>query len=206
VLDWCSRYPMAYIVTSEARSRFIVSFSVDELRVSAPDANVEVLIPDFNGDEAALGTVMDARPDVLNHNIETVRRVFRKVRPKGDYDQSLELLRRAKRRNPNGTTKSGMMVGLGETREEILETMRDLRTVETDLLTIGQYLRPSPRHHPLIRFYHPRDFAEFAREGLKMGFRHVAAGPLVRSSYHAEEQHLAARPAEIAAGAAGPTW
>jgi len=168
--------------------------TIAALRTSTPEARVEVLIPDFNGDVNALSTVMKARPDVLNHNIETVRRVFRKVRPRGDYDQSLELLRRARSMNPGGTTKSGMMVGLGETEDEVLETMRDLRAVDTDLLTIGQYLRPSPKHHPLIRFYHPRDFARLSREGSKMGFKHVAAGPLVRSSYHAEEQHLAAQP------------
>jgi lipoic acid synthetase len=183
------------------------AMTIRALKEKLPATRVEVLIPDFNGDEAALGAVMDAGPDVLNHNIETVRRVFRKVRPKGDYDQSLELLRRARRMNPAGTTKSGMMIGLGETHAEILETMRDLRSVDTDLLTVGQYLRPSPGHHPLIRFYHPRDFAQLASQGLKMGFKHVAAGPLVRSSYHAEEQHLAARPAgEAAAGAEGRTW
>jgi lipoic acid synthetase len=203
-------------VASEMQLKYVVVTSVDrddlpdggaevfagtirELRAASPGARVEVLIPDFNGDEVALRTVMDARPDVLNHNIETVRRVFRKVRPKGDYDQSLELLRRARRMNPSSATKSGMMVGLGETRDEVLETMRDLRAVDTDLLTVGQYLRPSPRHHPLIRFYHPRDFDDLAREGLRMGFRHVAAGPLVRSSYHAEEQHQAARPLVAAA-------
>lgn len=172
----------------------IFARTIEALRESSPEARVEVLIPDFNGDAAALSTVIGARPDVLNHNIETVRRVFRKVRPRGDYDQSLELLRRAKALNPNGTTKSGMMVGLGETEDEIIETMQDLRSVETDLLTIGQYLRPSPKHHPLIRFYHPQDFARLSREGTRMGFKHVAAGPLVRSSYHAEEQHLAALP------------
>lgn len=172
----------------------IFASTIQALRASSPEARVEVLIPDFNGDASALSTVVGARPDVLNHNIETVRRVFRKVRPRGDYDQSLELLRRAKALNPDGTTKSGMMVGLGETEEEIIETMRDLRSVETDLLTIGQYLRPSPKHHPLIRFYHPQDFAMLSREGTRMGFKHVAAGPLVRSSYHAEEQHMAALP------------
>jgi lipoic acid synthetase len=180
--------------------------TIRALRQALPDTRVEVLIPDFNGDLAALETVMGAGPDVLNHNIETVRRVFRKVRPRGDYDQSLELLRRAKRINPEGTTKSGMMVGLGETLDEILETMHDLRTVETDLLTIGQYLRPSQKHHPLIRFYHPRDFSDLARQGLKMGFKHVASGPLVRSSYHAEEQHLASKPAELAASAPERAW
>ncbi|MBI4219096.1 MAG: lipoyl synthase [Chloroflexi bacterium] len=167
----------------------VFAMTIRALRHSLSDTRVEVLIPDFNGDSSALETVMDARPDVLNHNIETVRRVFRKVRPLGDYDQSLELLKRAKAMNPEGTTKSGMMVGLGETWDEIVETLRDLRSVDTDLLTVGQYLRPSPKHHPLIRFYHPRDFESIARTGRELGFKHVAAGPLVRSSYHAEEQH-----------------
>ena len=151
-----------------------------------------MLIPDFCGDWDALTTVMNAVPDTLNHNIETVRRVFHRVRPKGDYDQSLELLSRAKELDPQGITKSGMMVGLGETWDEVLVTMDDLRSVDCELLTIGQYLRPSVKHIPLARWYTPQEFEELRQEGEARGFRHVASGPLVRSSYHADEQHAAA--------------
>ncbi|GBD10448.1 Lipoyl synthase [bacterium HR23] len=165
---------------------------IRQVRLAVPGCKVEVLIPDFNGNWDALQVVLDARPDVLNHNIETVRRIFRRVRPKGDYDRSLRLLEEAKRRWPHCVTKSGLMVGLGETGEEVLETMRDLRSVNCDLLTVGQYLRPSPIHYPVARFYHPGEFAQIQEEGLRMGFRHVAAGPLVRSSYHADLQAHAA--------------
>ena len=171
---------------------FIFAQCIRQIRRRLPACKVEVLIPDFCGDWDALDTVMDAAPDTLNHNIETVRRVFHRVRPKGDYDQSLELLSRARHREPGGVTKSGMMVGLGETWDEIVETMRDLRAVDCDLLTIGQYLRPSEKHVPLARWYTPAEFDELRREGESLGFRHVASGPLVRSSYHADEQHEAA--------------
>ena len=166
--------------------------TIREVHRAVPGCAVEVLIPDFQGSREALRTVMDAGPEVLNHNIETVRRVFRRVRPKGDYDRSLELLQRAGEMRPKTPTKSGLMVGLGETTEEVLETMRDLRGVGCMLLTVGQYLRPSPKHHPVSRFYEPREFEELGAEGLRMGFRHVASGPLVRSSYHAAEQMQAA--------------
>ena len=129
---------------------------------------------------------------LLNHNIETTRRVFRKVRPRGNYDLSLKLLSNVKKINEYMPTKSGMMVGLGETMPEIIETMNDLRSVNCDLLTIGQYLRPSKNHHPLIKFYTPKEFKELEKIGLDLGFNHVASGPLVRSSYHADEQHDAA--------------
>jgi len=135
---------------------------------------------------------MEAGPDTLNHNIETVRRVFRRVRPRGDYDLSLELLRQAKEMSSGAVTKSGMMVGLGETWDEILETMHDLRQANCELLTIGQYLRPTKKHTPLIKWYTPGEFDELRIEGESMGFSHVASGPLVRSSYHADEQHSAA--------------
>ena len=171
---------------------FIFAQCILQIRRRLPTCKVEVLIPDFCGNWDALGTVMDAGPDTLNHNIETARRVFHRVRPKGDYDQSLELLARAKALASEGVTKSGMMVGLGETWDEIIDTMRDLRSVDCDLLTIGQYLRPSQKHVPLARWYTPDEFEELAREGEALGFRHVASGPLVRSSYHADEQHQAA--------------
>ncbi len=171
----------------------IFALSINEIRRLAPTCKVEVLIPDFSGSRESLAAVVNAGPQVLNHNIETVRRVFPKVRPKGNYDLSLELLRRVKEINPSMPVKSGMMVGLGETRDEILETMRDLRSANCELLTIGQYLRPTKNHHPLIRFYSPADFNDFRDAGLAMGFRHVASGPLVRSSYHADVQHEAAQ-------------
>ncbi len=171
---------------------FIFAQTILQIRKKLPMCKVEVLIPDFNGNAEALTTVMAARPDTLNHNIETVRRVFRRVRPKGDYDQSLELLARSRSIDPTTVTKSGMMIGLGETWDEILETMGDLRSVDCDLLTIGQYLRPTQKHVALSRWYTPAEFDELAREGKAMGFKQVAAGPLVRSSYHADEQHAAA--------------
>ena len=157
-----------------------------------PDCKVEVLIPDFNGDQSALKTVMNSEPSTLNHNIETVRRIFPKVRPKGDYDMSLKLLEKAKILKPDIPTKSGMMVGLGETYSEISETLRDLRSSDCDLLTVGQYLRPSQKHWPVVKWYTNTDFMKIKEEGLSLGFKHVAAGPLVRSSYHANEQHEAA--------------
>jgi lipoic acid synthetase len=164
-----------------------------EIRRLLPECKVEVLIPDFKGDDDALMTVLESGPDVLNHNIETVRRVFHRVRPKGRYDRSLRLLRRAGEMAPGIPTKSGIMVGLGETDQEIVEVMQDLRDNGCDLLTVGQYLRPSPVHFPLQKFYDPEEFDAIRDQGLRMGFRHVAAGPLVRSSYHADEQAAAAR-------------
>ena len=171
---------------------FIFAQCMHQIRKRLPDCKVEVLIPDFEGNWDALATVMAATPDTLNHNIETVRRMFHRVRPRGDFDQSLELLARAKAVDPNGVTKSGMMVGLGETWDEIIENMRELRAVDCDLLTIGQYLRPSQKHIALAKWYTPQEFEELRREGEALGFRHVASGPLVRSSYHADEQHSAA--------------
>ena len=168
---------------------------IRQIRTLLPDCRVEVLIPDFKGDDDALATVLDAAPDVLNHNIETVRRVFRTVRPKGVYDRSLRLLRRAGELAGRIPTKSGMMVGLGETDEEIAETMGDLLENGCRLLTVGQYLRPSPVHFPLQRYYRPEEFDAIRDLGLRMGFRHVASGPLVRSSYHADEQAAAAQAA-----------
>ena len=164
---------------------------IRQVRRLSPDCEVEVLTPDFGGGEDALRTVLDAGPAVFNHNIETARRIFRSVRAKGDYDLSLDVLRRAGEIAPHVPTKSGMMVGLGETADEVLATMRDLRSAGVRLLTVGQYLRPSPQHVAMDRFYHPREFAEIERAGYAMGFAHVAAGPLVRSSYHAGEQRRA---------------
>jgi len=153
---------------------------------------VEVLIPDFKGDERALRYVLDAGPDILNHNIETVPRLFRAVRHGGNYRRSLDLLARAKSWGGGWLTKSGMMVGLGEEWEEVQHTMRDLRAVGCDILTIGQYLSPGKDYVPIARYYHPDEFAALKQEGIALGFRHVESGPLVRSSYHADEQALGA--------------
>ena len=170
----------------------IFAKTISEIKKLSPNIKVEVLTPDFNGSVNLIKNVIDAGPHVMNHNIETVRRVFKKVRPKGNYDLSLNFLSDSKKIKPDLPTKSGMMVGLGETKDEVIETMKDLRDHQCDLLTIGQYLRPSKKHHPIIKFYNPREFTEFQNIGLDMGFSHVAAGPLVRSSYHADEQHNAA--------------
>lgn len=159
---------------------------INQVRLRVPGCRVEVLVPDFQGSEDALRTVMQAAPDVLNHNIETVARVFPTVRPRGDYQLSLRLLARCKEARSDSVIKSGLMVGLGETVEEVLQTMRDLRQAGCDLLTIGQYLRPSPKHHPVARYYTPEEFQKMAEQGRGLGFRHVASGPLVRSSYHAD--------------------
>jgi lipoic acid synthetase len=154
-----------------------------------PDCAVEVLTPDFQGRLDAIRIVLSARPEIFNHNIETVRRVFPSVRPgRSRYDTSLEVLRMAKELNPAGLTKSGLMVGLGETREEIVQTMRDLRAVDVDILTIGQYLQPTGKHVVIDRYYHPDEFAQLRDDGFALGFSHVESGPLVRSSYHAHEQ------------------
>jgi lipoyl synthase len=161
---------------------------VAETRLRLPDASVELLIPDFKGNEQALRIVVEARPDILNHNLETVRRLYRLARPGGRYDRALELLARAKAMDPATVTKSGVMVGLGEEWDELVLALRDLRGVGVDLVTIGQYLRPSASHLPVARYYTPEEFAELGRLGREMGYRHVESGPLVRSSYHAWEQ------------------
>lgn len=161
---------------------------IDEIRRQAPGCRVEVLIPDFQGNKEAIRTVVEARPEVLNHNTESVPRLYRVVRSGARYERTLELLRYAKELWPAGITKSGVMVGLGEETSELLEVFRDLAAVHCDILTIGQYLRPSRDHLPMARLYTPREFAELKTEALKMGFRHVESGPLVRSSYHAHEQ------------------
>ena len=161
---------------------------VREIRLRMAETTVELLIPDFKGDEAALRTVVDARPDILNHNLETVPRLYRVARPGGRYDRALALLVRAKGMDPLLVTKSGIMVGLGETWEEAVTALRDLRAVGVDLVTIGQYLRPSATHMPVARYWTPDEFDELRRLGMGLGFRHVESGPLVRSSYHAWEQ------------------
>jgi len=179
----------------------VFAATIRAIRREVPGCAVEVLTPDFKGNREAIGTVIDARPDTFNHNIETVPRLYPAVRPQAKYRRSLEVLRYAKELNPDGLTKSGFMVGLGEVREEMLQTMRDLRDHEVDILTIGQYLRPTEDHLPMTRYYTPKEFADLRKAGFEMGFRHVESGPLVRSSYHAHEQTEDARSASAVAGA-----
>ena len=165
---------------------------IAEIRRRLPETSVEVLIPDFKGNPDALRIVVAARPDILNHNLETIARLYRIARPGGRYPRALELLERAKELNPDLLTKSGIICGLGEDWDELLVAMRDLRAAQVDILTIGQYLRPSDQHLPIARWYTPDEFAELKRYGMGLGFRHVESGPLVRSSYHAWEQVEAA--------------
>jgi lipoic acid synthetase len=157
-----------------------------------PGCTIEVLIPDFEGNQQALARVCDERPEILNHNIETVRRLFPALRPQGKYQRSLEVLRDAK--SHGMTTKSGIIVGMGEGLDEVREVLRDLHGTGCDIVTIGQYLQPTARHLPVARFYDPSDFGRLKEEGLRMGFRHVEAGPLVRSSYHAAQQVTSTNP------------
>ena len=172
----------------------IFAATIQAIREEVSGCAVEVLTPDFKGVRDAVETVIDARPDTFNHNIETVPRLYPAVRPQAKYRRSLEVLRYAKELNPDGLTKSGFMLGLGEVEEEIHETMRDLREHDVDILTIGQYLRPSENHLPMSRYYTPKEFALLRRYGLEeLGFKHVESGPLVRSSYHAHEQTADAR-------------
>jgi lipoic acid synthetase len=161
---------------------------VTEIRQRDPETSVELLIPDFKGSDTALQLVVDAGPDILNHNLETVARLYRIARPGGRYDRALRLLRRAKEMDPEMITKSGIMVGLGEDWDELLVAMRDLREQDVGILTLGQYLRPSGGHLPVARFYTPDEFSQLREFGRELGYRHVEAGPLVRSSYHAWEQ------------------
>ena len=164
---------------------------VHHIRKRLPECKIEVLIPDFEGKKSALEIVVGVSPDTVNHNIETVRSIFPQVRPKGDYDQSLKLLETVKSLDSASVTKSGIMVGLGEQIDEIKQTMKDLVSVGCDLLTIGQYLQPSSKHIERVKWYTPSEFNELADIGRGIGFKHVVSGPLVRSSYHADEQHAA---------------
>jgi lipoic acid synthetase len=170
----------------------IFAQTVEEIGRRLPGCDVEVLIPDFKGDRKALETVMAAGPAVLNHNTETVLRLQRDIRTAANFGRSLALLARAKWINPEGFVKSGLIVGLGETEEEVTSTLADLRAVGVDIVTIGQYLRPSPRHRPIDRYVHPDEFDRYAEEGERLGFAHIESGPLVRSSYHAKEAAQAA--------------
>jgi len=162
--------------------------TVAAIRRHAPACRVELLIPDFQGSASALHTVIAAGPDILNHNTETVPRLYKLARHGGRYDRTLELFRRARQAAPSLLTKSGIILGLGEERDELIATMRDLRAADVGILTLGQYLRPSAQHLPVARYYHPDEFRELAEVGRSLGFAHVESGPLVRSSYHAKAQ------------------
>jgi lipoic acid synthetase len=166
----------------------IFAMVIRRIRELQPGCSVEVLIPDFKGSREALQIVMEARPEILNHNVETVRRLFKRVQPQDRYEWAQATLSNAKQLDPDVLSKSGIMVGLGETPDEIKETMGDLRSWGVDILTLGQYLQPSVKHLPIERYYHPDEFAELKEYGLGIGFRWVESGPLVRSSYHAEQQ------------------
>ncbi len=165
----------------------LFAMTIRAIREKIAGCRVEVLVPDFQGSREAMAMVMEARPDVLNHNTETVPRLYKQVRLGARYERSLEMLAYAKMQRPEVPTKSGLMLGLGETQEEVLQVMGDLRSSQVDILTMGQYLRPSPRHLPILRYLPPEEFAQYREQGLRMGFSHVEAGPLVRSSYHADE-------------------
>jgi lipoic acid synthetase len=197
------------VITSVARDdlrdggALIFAESVSAVRRRLPLCGVEVLIPDFMGNELALRKVLEAQPDILNHNIETVERLSDRVRATAKYRRTLNLLRRSKELAPDIPTKSSMMVGVGEETEEIFRTMDDLREAGVDILTVGQYLQPTDKHLPVAKFYTPEEFARFKEAGLKRGFRHVESGPLVRSSYHAHEQVQSAEQAGAAAGGRG---
>jgi lipoic acid synthetase len=189
------RLDLAYVVVTSVDRDDLQDFgagafaaTIRAIRERRPSCRIEVLIPDFQGRADALETVLAARPDVLNHNVETVPRLYRAARPGGKYARALELLDRARRQAPAIPTKTGLMVGLGETLDEIVEVLRDLRRVDCQILTVGQYLRPSLAHLPMARYYTPDEFAGIKRAALDLGFGHVESGPLVRSSYHAHEQ------------------
>lgn len=160
---------------------------IEEIKKASPKTAIEVLIPDFDGDRDALAVVAAAKPQVINHNIETVKRLYPSVRPIADYERSLELIKRVKGLDPSIYSKSGLMVGLGETPEEVEELLRDLRSADCDIVTIGQYLAPSVQHHPVVEYVTPEQFEKYKKAAEEMGFLHVASSPLVRSSYHAGE-------------------
>src|SRR6266851_4095416 len=206
--DVCTRN-CAYCAVAQMELKHVVITSVDrddlpnggaevfaaciaEIRRRLPATSIEVLIPDFKGNPEALSIIVAARPDILNHNLETIARLYRIARPGGRYTRALELLRTAKEMNPDLLTKSGIICGLGEDWDELLVALRDLRAARVDIVTIGQYLRPSEQHLPIARWYTPDEFTELKRYGMSLGFRHVESGPLVRSSYHAWEQVEAA--------------
>lgn len=199
VAEACEKLGLRYaVVTSVNRDdrkdggAELFALTIEAIRLQIPGCRVEVLVPDFQGSHAAMDIVMNAHPDVLNHNTETVPRLYRQVRLGARYGRSLDMLRYAKQVRPHIPTKSGLMLGLGETEAEVLAVMRDLRDHHVDILTLGQYLRPSEKHLPVLRYISPEEFARFKTAGQRMGFAHVEAGPLVRSSYHADSSQESA--------------
>ena len=194
VAEAISRMHLGYVViTSVTRDDLtdggasIFARTIRAVRTRDPKIKIEVLIPDFKGDSAALATVLKEAPDVLNHNVETISRLYSQVRPQADYKRSLELLRRTKEYNPRMKTKSGFMLGLGERREEVLDLLRDLKKAGCDFLTIGQYLQPRPDRLPVVEYVPPEIFEDYKKIGEEMGFKSVSSGPFVRSSFHASE-------------------
>lgn len=203
-LDWDEPYRVAQsvmdlnlrhvVITSVTRDDVpdggaeIFARTIREIRRNSPDCTVEVLTPDLQGNWEAVSTIVQVRPDIFNHNTETVPRLYRRVRPKAGYEQTLELLKRVKQQDGTIVTKSGVMVGLGETQEELFEVFKDMREHQIDVLTVGQYLRPDQKHLPVDRYYTPEEFAAIKTGALELGFAHVESGPLVRSSYHAASQ------------------
>ncbi|HEX6251676.1 MAG TPA: lipoyl synthase [Gemmatimonadaceae bacterium] len=171
---------------------WVFAETIRQVHARVPGCSVEVLVPDFQGSEASIRTVLEAGPEIYNHNTETVPRLYKRCRPGGRYERVMKIFRLAKEIAPGIPTKSGIIVGMGETIEEVIVTMRDLRAVDVDIITLGQYLRPSDQHHPLDRYYTPEEFTRLYEAGMQMGFRHVESAPLVRSSYHAWEQVQAA--------------
>lgn len=194
VAEACEQLGLKYaVITSVNRDdqkdggAALFAMTIRAIRERIPECRVEVLVPDFQGSREAMAAVMEAAPDVLNHNIETVPRLYKQVRLGARYERSLEMLEYAKSLRPEIPTKSGLMVGLGETRDEVVEVLRDLRASRVDIATIGQYLRPTLKHLPVLRYVTPEEFAGYRAAGLEMGFAHIESGPLVRSSYHAAE-------------------
>lgn len=186
------RYAVVTSVNRDDRKdggALLFAMTIRAIRDAVPGCKVEVLVPDFQGSHEALDIVMDAAPDVLNHNTETVPRLYRQVRLGARYERSLDMLRHAKSRRPAIPVKSGLMLGLGETIDEVIQVLRDLKAHGVDIVTLGQYLRPSAKHLPILRYVSPEEFAHLRRAGMEMGFAHVEAGPLVRSSYHADDSH-----------------
>jgi lipoic acid synthetase len=171
---------------------YIFAETIRQIHERVPECSVEVLVPDFQGNQTSIATVLEARPEIYNHNTETVPRLYKKARPGGRYPRVLDIFSFVKKTAPDIPTKTGIILGMGETIEEVKHTMRDLRSVDVDILTLGQYLRPSEKHIRLDRYYTPDEFRHLYEVGMEMGFRHVEAGPLVRSSYHAWEQVQAA--------------
>jgi lipoic acid synthetase len=199
VADAAERMGLRHLVLTSVDRDDLLDFgawafaeTIRQVHARVPGCSVEVLVPDFQGNEASIRTVLDARPEIYNHNTETVPRLYKRARPGGRYERVMRIFRFAKATAPDIPTKTGIILGMGETNEEVLHTMRDLRAVDVDILTVGQYLRPSADHIPMDRYVTPDDFRMFRDEGMAMGFRHVESGPLVRSSYHAWEQVQAA--------------